>query len=232
MHNGDFWSLLKTNGYKLGPGTLPEGREPIESKIALTQGTTIFGLKYKEGVLVAGDRRATGRSGRGGANGAGAMVAAGASAFNQIYERDTDGLMARTKNRPLVVPHFVPLVRIAGVVQRLAIECAGPLKVARPLGEPWQSADDSLNCYLYDNTPRTFDDARAFCDEALDAGQLRRELGDSFIAVEIDSSPGNPHGIPRMAHSVVTEHLVDEPGHPTRAALDQVLDFFETRLRA
>lgn len=59
MHNGDFWSLLKTNGYKLGPGTLPEAREPIGSKIALTQGTTIFGLKYKEGVLVAGDRRAT-----------------------------------------------------------------------------------------------------------------------------------------------------------------------------
>ncbi len=28
---------------------------------------------------------------------------------------------------------------------------------------------------------------------------LRRELGDAFIAVEIDSSKGNPHGIPRCA---------------------------------
>ncbi|MGH2942542.1 MAG: dienelactone hydrolase family protein, partial [Solirubrobacteraceae bacterium] len=28
----------------------------------------------------------------------------------------------------------------------------------------------------------------------------------------------------------VTEHLVDEPGHPTRAALDGVLDLFRTRL--
>ena len=56
------------------------------------------------------------------------------------------------------------------------------------------------------------------------------ELGDAFVAVEIDSSKGNPHGIPAIAHSVLTEHLVDEPGHPTRDALDQVLDLFRTRL--
>lgn len=61
--------------------------------------------------------------------------------------------------------------------------------------------------------------------------RLRRELGDAFIAVEIDSSPGNPHGIGRDAHSVVTEHLVDEPGHPTRLALDQVMAFFAERLK-
>jgi len=59
---------------------------------------------------------------------------------------------------------------------------------------------------------------------------LRRELGDRFIAVEIDSSPGNQYGIPRQAHSVLTEDLVDEPGHPTRGALDQVLAFFRERL--
>ncbi len=59
---------------------------------------------------------------------------------------------------------------------------------------------------------------------------LRRELGDGFEAVEIDSSPGNPHGIPRTAHSVVTKDLVDEEGHPTRQALDRVLGFFSERL--
>ncbi len=59
---------------------------------------------------------------------------------------------------------------------------------------------------------------------------LRRELGDGFLAVEIDSSPGNPYGIKRIAHSVLTNDLVDEPGHPTRAALDQVLAFFHERL--
>jgi dienelactone hydrolase len=60
--------------------------------------------------------------------------------------------------------------------------------------------------------------------------RLREELGDAFIGVEIDSSKGNPHGIPANAHSVVTVHLVDEPGHPTRDALDQVLAHFEQRL--
>jgi dienelactone hydrolase len=59
---------------------------------------------------------------------------------------------------------------------------------------------------------------------------LRRELGDNFIGVEIDSSPGNPYGIRKNAHSVLTEDLVDEPGHPTHDALHQVLDFFRERL--
>lgn len=62
--------------------------------------------------------------------------------------------------------------------------------------------------------------------------RLRDELGDGFIAVEIDSSPGNPHHIRRFAHSVLTHDFVDEPGHPTREALDRVLAFFVERLRA
>ena len=59
---------------------------------------------------------------------------------------------------------------------------------------------------------------------------LRRELGDRFIAVEIDSAPGNPYGHPKQAHSVLTDHLIDEPGTPTRAALDQTLSFFREQL--
>ena len=59
---------------------------------------------------------------------------------------------------------------------------------------------------------------------------LRRELGDGFEGIEIDSSPGNPHGIAKSAHSVVTTDLVDEAGHPTQAALHRVLDVFRTRL--
>jgi len=60
--------------------------------------------------------------------------------------------------------------------------------------------------------------------------RLRQELGDRLIAIEIDSSKGNPHDIPGMAHSVVTENFVDEPGHPTRDAYDRVLAFFRERL--
>jgi dienelactone hydrolase len=60
--------------------------------------------------------------------------------------------------------------------------------------------------------------------------RLRAELGDGFEGIEIDSSPGNPHGLKRMAHSVVTADLIDQEGHPTRKALDRVLAFFKERL--
>jgi dienelactone hydrolase len=60
--------------------------------------------------------------------------------------------------------------------------------------------------------------------------RLRKELGDAFVGVEIDSSPGNAHGIPLWAHSVLTEDLDDTPGHPTQVALEQVLDLFRIRL--
>jgi len=59
---------------------------------------------------------------------------------------------------------------------------------------------------------------------------LHELLGDGFIAVDIDSSPGNAHGIGRRAHSVLTEELVDDPDHPTQQALVQVLTFLRQRL--
>jgi dienelactone hydrolase len=60
---------------------------------------------------------------------------------------------------------------------------------------------------------------------------LRRELGRSFESIEIDSSRGNAHGIPERAHAVLTVDLVDQPGHPTAAALDRVIGFLVERLR-
>ncbi len=59
---------------------------------------------------------------------------------------------------------------------------------------------------------------------------LRRLLGDRFVGVEIDSSPGNPWGHGQAAHSVLTGDLIDEEGQPTRGALDSVLELFRTRL--
>lgn len=61
--------------------------------------------------------------------------------------------------------------------------------------------------------------------------RLREELGEGFEGIEIDSGPGNPERIPRMAHSVVTKDLVDVDGHPTQAALQRLLDFFDKQLR-
>ena len=60
--------------------------------------------------------------------------------------------------------------------------------------------------------------------------RLREELGEGFEGIEIDSSRGNPYGIPSTAHSVVTKDLVDEEGHPTRAALERTIGFFRERL--
>jgi dienelactone hydrolase len=58
----------------------------------------------------------------------------------------------------------------------------------------------------------------------------RERLGDRFEGCEIDSSPGNPHGIPGRSHSVFTFDYRDEPDQPTRQALEQVVAYFKDRL--
>ena len=58
---------------------------------------------------------------------------------------------------------------------------------------------------------------------------LREQLGDAFIAVELEDADANRDAL-MPPHSVLTEHLIDEPGQPTRAALDQVLELFRNRL--
>jgi hypothetical protein len=60
---------------------------------------------------------------------------------------------------------------------------------------------------------------------------LREELGEGFLAVEIDSSPDNPNKISTKAHSVLTLDFVDSVGHPTYEALERVLEFLDDRLR-
>lgn len=57
---------------------------------------------------------------------------------------------------------------------------------------------------------------------------LREALGEGFVAVELEGD-GNPDS-KRPPHSVLTEDLVDEPGHETQDALAQVLDLFQSRL--
>jgi dienelactone hydrolase len=58
---------------------------------------------------------------------------------------------------------------------------------------------------------------------------LREQLGSAFVAVELDDASANPDS-PMPPHSTLTEHLIDEPGQPTRQALDTVLEHFRTRL--
>ena len=64
---------------------------------------------------------------------------------------------------------------------------------------------------------------------------LRRVLGDAFLYREFRVEDGNPAGFRaqrKPPHSVFTGDLVDEPGAPTRAAVDEVIAFFRDRLAA
>jgi Dienelactone hydrolase and related enzymes len=59
---------------------------------------------------------------------------------------------------------------------------------------------------------------------------LRERLGDGFVAVELRQEDGHPESALGKAHSVLTGDLIDEPGEASRAALDQVLELFRSRL--
>jgi dienelactone hydrolase len=56
-------------------------------------------------------------------------------------------------------------------------------------------------------------------------------LGDRFVGRVLPDSAANPDAPMKNPHSVVTLHLIDRQGEPTRAALDEILGFFATRLR-
>lgn len=57
-------------------------------------------------------------------------------------------------------------------------------------------------------------------------------LGDRFVGRVLPDSAANPDAAMRNPHSVVTAHLIDREGEPTRQALDDILAFFRTRLAA
>jgi dienelactone hydrolase len=60
---------------------------------------------------------------------------------------------------------------------------------------------------------------------------LQKAFGPGWRAIPLDSTPGNPHGIGKREHSVLTSPDVDEPGHPTHEARAQVTAFLRERLR-
>ncbi len=58
---------------------------------------------------------------------------------------------------------------------------------------------------------------------------LREQLGDSFIGIELSDGDANPDAV-MAPHSVLTEHLIDEPGEATHEALQTVLEHLRRRL--
>ncbi|WP_219894014.1 dienelactone hydrolase family protein [Aquisediminimonas profunda] len=55
-------------------------------------------------------------------------------------------------------------------------------------------------------------------------------LGDRFQGRVLPDSAARPNTQMKNPHSVVTLHLIDEEGQPTRAARDEILEFFRMRL--
>lgn len=56
-------------------------------------------------------------------------------------------------------------------------------------------------------------------------------LGDRFKGRVLPDDSANPEGVKQMTpHSVVTLHLIDREGEPTREALDEILAYFKARL--
>lgn len=60
--------------------------------------------------------------------------------------------------------------------------------------------------------------------------RLTELFGERFRKIEIDSSKGNPHGLSRMSHSVLTVDYDPTPGSPTVEARAAVMAFLEERL--
>jgi hypothetical protein len=71
----------------------------------------------------------------------------------------------------------------------------------------------------------------AFC-RAERFAAYEKALGDRFVGRVLPDSAANPDAIMKNPHSVVTAHLIDREGEPTRKALDEILGFFRQRLIA
>lgn len=89
--------------------------------------------------------------------------------------------------------------------------------------ERMEREDLSVLAYRFEGDP--------FC-RAERFAAYQEALGDRFVGRVLPDSAAHPEGREVMPpHSVVTLHLIDREGEPTRAALDEILGFFAERLR-
>jgi len=71
----------------------------------------------------------------------------------------------------------------------------------------------------------------AFC-RAERFAAYEHALGERFVGRVLPDTAANPDAPMKNPHSVVTLHLIDRAGEPTRAAVDEILAFFRMRLVA
>ncbi|MGQ0698526.1 MAG: dienelactone hydrolase family protein [Panacagrimonas sp.] len=56
-------------------------------------------------------------------------------------------------------------------------------------------------------------------------------LGDRFVPTVLEDKDAAPGALLKNPYSVVTQHLIDQVGQPTRKAVDDIIAFFQKRLR-
>ena len=80
--------------------------------------------------------------------------------------------------------------------------------------------------------PHRFDGDKICRAERFDT--FRRELGDAFVPTVLPDACANPNSPMAKAkqppHSVFTGDLIDEPGQPTREAVNEVIQYLRGRL--
>jgi len=88
------------------------------------------------------------------------------------------------------------------------------------VGERLRREDLRVLAYRFEGDP--------FC-RAERFAAYEKALGDRFVGRVLPDASANPEA-PMKPHSVVTLHLVDRAGEPTRRAVDEILGFFRERL--
>ena len=83
--------------------------------------------------------------------------------------------------------------------------------------------DENLTVRAYRFEGDNFCQAERFTD-------YETALGDRFVAKVLPDEAARK-GTPMAPHSVVTMHLIDEEGQPTRQAIDEILAFYAMRLK-
>ena len=108
----------------------------------------------------------------------------------------------------------------------LPLHAAGGMHIApeelRAVKERLEREDLTVLAYRFEGD--------AFC-KAQRFAAYQEALGDRFVARVLPDAAANPDAPMKNPHSVVTLHLVDREGEPTRKAVDEILGFFATRLR-
>lgn len=116
---------------------------------------------------------------------------------------------------------------------RAPVLCQPSLPLNKPAGVHASSADLATVRARLESEDLTLRGYRFAGDPLCRAARfdaLRAALGPRFVGDALPDSAAKPDTFMDKPHSVVTTHLVDQAGSPTRAKVDEIIAFFRERL--